>query len=250
MFFGICGAILIGLSLGLFGSGGSIITLPVLIYLFDYDPKSAIAASLGVVAIIALFGALRAWRCKKIELRVAVSVALPGMVGAWLGAYLAQYIDVTWQLLGFVIMVIIAAIRMFNAEDKVENSIRPSQWLVYIIGLMMGVVTGIVGVGGGFVVVPVLVLFIGLPMGTAVGTSLAIVFVNSATGYIGHLLHDSHAGGSPDIGIIVLVAAFGIVGSYLGGKLAGKISQTYMRRGFSVFLLLMAGAVAANIVTS
>ncbi len=249
MILGLCGAMFIGVSLGLFGSGGSIITLPVLIYLFGFDPKTAIAASLGVVSIISLFGASRAYLAKQVDLRVVASLAIPGAIGAWVGAYIAQYLHSDVQLGGFVVMVLIAAYRMYRSGQKPPKARKTrAMWLVTLVGFLMGMVTGIIGVGGGFIVVPVLVLLIRLPMVQAVGTSLSIVFINSLVGFLGHLLHEQHAELAQNYPLILLIAGMGVIGSLLGSKMLKRFKPSHLRKGFAVFLVVMAAVIVRNIV--
>ena len=249
MILALLGALVVGLSLGVFGSGGSILTVPVLLYILHHDDKVAIAESLGIVGGIAAISAVPYAMSKLIEWRSVVLFGAPAMVGTVVGASLAAHVTGAVQLLVFAGVMMVAALKMWRrgtraptASDEQGAAASPARrpWLrICGDGLFVGVLTGFVGVGGGFLIVPALVLLGGLPMRRAVGTSLAIIALKSATGfwkYLGVL----EAGGLEvdwaSIGLFILVGA---VGSFIGRAVNAKINQDALKRGFAVFLVLM-----------
>jgi uncharacterized membrane protein YfcA len=243
------GATLVGFSLGLLGSGGAILTVPILVYLVGHDEKAAIIESLAIVGAIALFGALRANRAKTIDRRSALLLAIPGVLGTTLGAHVAQWITGAVQLLLLAALMLTASALLFRTPRKSNDtqhcpnqprasiSLRDSV-LVALQGVALGFITGLVGVGGGFLIVPVLVLVRRLPMQIAIGTSLAIIAVNCSTGLAKSLLSKS---AEVDWQVVGLFAALGIGGSLLGNVLAQRMNKDVLRRVFAVFLVVMAG---------
>lgn len=251
------GAVLVGVSLGLLGSGGAILTVPILVYLVGHDEKSAIAESLAIVGIIALVGAVRAWRRGQVDVRSLLLLAIPGMVGTTLGAWAAGAVSGAFQLALLGALMLVAALRMLREPragkpgdvrplDPPADPVRPTprQLVAALLpGLGLGFITGLVGVGGGFLIVPVLVLIRRLPMPAAVGTSLAIIAINSGAGFAKYALTPLPAGAAGGVtinaGVIGVFAALGIVGSVLGAALAGRLHARTLRRVFAVFLLVM-----------
>ncbi|MBS0188134.1 MAG: sulfite exporter TauE/SafE family protein [Planctomycetes bacterium] len=251
------GAAAVGLSLGLLGSGGAILTVPILVYLVGHDEKIAIAESLAIVGAISAAGVLRSAFQGRVDFRSAALLAFPGMVGTYLGAHLATWLSGAFQLLMLALLMMGAATLMFrsgNAEDvrraregSQERGMTPRALLTIALqGVALGMVTGLVGVGGGFLIVPVLVLLRQLPMTTAIGTSLAIITVNSSVGFAKYTttlhLHAVPGGAVPAIDwrLVVIFSAVGILGNLLGNALAGKIPQAALKRVFALLLVAMA----------
>lgn len=258
------GAAAVGLSLGLLGSGGAILTVPILVYLVGHDEKIAIAESLAIVGAIAVAGAARAAMQKRVDFRSAALLAFPGIVGTYLGASAAKFIPGAMQLVLLAALMLPASALMFRngrAEDDHRNAKSPasrailsgcaayrrcSLWGVAAQGVGLGLATGLVGVGGGSLIVPVLVLLCRLPMLTAIGTSLAIIAVNSTTGLLQYLAVLAERPDAPgqsaqvNWAIIGIFAAVGIAGSLVGNFLAGRIYQETLKRIFAVFLVVMA----------
>ena len=174
------GAIAIGLSLGLLGSGGSILTVPVLIYLLGQDEKTAIAGSLFIVGSIALAGGLQFLRAGFIQWRSVLLFGVPGMIGTWCGALLATWVPGVVQLALFALVMLAASFLMLRPFDlmRADGAARAA-WKIAGDGLAVGVITGLVGVGGGFLIVPALVLLGGLSMHQAVATSLMVIALKS-----------------------------------------------------------------------
>lgn len=234
------GAILIGVSLGLLGSGGSILTVPVLVYLVGQDEKVAFAGSLAIVGVISLVSALAYARRGQIDWRSVVWFGLPGMVGAVLGAYAARWVPGWVQMLVFAAMMLVAAVLMLRPMSLSEEARTPRPfWKIGTDGLLVGALTGLVGVGGGFLIIPALVLLGGLSMSLAVGTSLMIIAMKSASGFWEylHVLDDLNL--SLDWGLIGLFSLLGVAGGYLGQRLNDKLPQEVLRQVFAVFLLVM-----------
>jgi hypothetical protein len=235
------GAVFIGISLGLLGSGGSILTVPVLVYLVGQDEKIAFASSLAIVGIISFVSAIRYAKQDHVDWRNVVWFGFPGMVGAVAGAYCARFLPSWVQMLVFAILLFIAAVLMFRPV-KLSNELHTPRafWKVASDGVMVGILTGLVGVGGGFLIIPALVLLGGLSMSLAVGTSLVIITMNAASGFWEnlHALDALHL--SLDWGVIALFAVLGIAGGQVGHYLKERLPQQFLRRMFAVFLLLMA----------
>lgn len=288
MLIALFGALAIGLTLGLLGSGGSILTVPVLVYLVDEPEKVAIAESLGIVAMISLVGALPYAFEKKIHWRSVLLFGVPGMAGTYLGAFLSQYMPGSVQLLIFAGVMMVAAVLMMrdkkpgavdsaaspadpsaangaaphaeeHRDDSGEGGIAvaaPAQakvasaasgdapkkrkaWKIMIDGLVVGVLTGLVGVGGGFLIVPALVILGGLSMRIAIGTSLLIIALKSFTGLYKYWDVLGEAGLTLDWQLIGIFGAIGIVGSFVGSRMGAYVPQAKLKRGFAVFLVVM-----------
>ncbi len=233
------GAILIGLALGMLGSGGSILTVPILVYLVGQPDKLAIAESLAIVGLIALVGAIPYALKGQIDWCNVLFFGLPGMAGTYLGAYLSQWVPGVWQLGLFALVLLLAAYMMFRPPGPEAHPQKRSYLKIVLDGLVVGVLTGLVGVGGGFLIVPALVLLGGLPMHLAVGTSLLVVAMKSASGLYKYLHLLPEQGYTVHWDIVLLFAALGIVGSLFGGRLAASIPQLTLRRGFAGFLVVM-----------
>lgn len=245
MIYAIVGAVFVGISLGLFGSGGSILTVPILKYLLHHDDKTAIAESLAIVGGIALVTVIPYAKAKLIEWRLALLFGVPGVIGTYGGAWLSAYVEGFVQLLVFAVVMLGAAFMMWRAKPTPPASSlndsphRTSIFLIAFEGLVIGVVTGFVGVGGGFLIVPALVLLAGLPMRSAIATSLLIIAAKSAVGF-GKYVHvlDGHDS-SIDWSLIAIFISVGAVGSFAGRTLSTRINQHALKRGFALFLVVM-----------
>lgn len=252
------GAAAVGLSLGLLGSGGAILTVPILVYLVGHDEKSAIVESLAIVGAIAVAGVIRAAMQKRVDIRSAALLAVPGIVGTFAGAHAAKFIPGAVQLVLLSALMLTAATLMFRSRpaptaSRAESLPPPAApargplWIIVVQGIGLGLATGLVGVGGGFLIVPLLVLLRKLPMPTAIGTSLAIIAVNSTTGFLKYLsmLGDQPGPSSSalrvDWKITGVFIVIGIAGSLIGNALAARINQATLKRIFAVFLVVMAG---------
>lgn len=238
------GAFAIGLSLGLLGSGGSILTVPVLLYLVGQDEKVAIGGSLFVVGSIAAAGGLQyAWK-RQVDWRSVLWFGVPGMVGTYGGAALGGLVSGTVQLAVFALVMLAAAVLMMRPPRLVDqaregDTVQRSRGKIVLDGLAVGVLTGFVGVGGGFLIVPALVLLGGLPMNLAVGTSLVVIALKSFTGLVKYLDVLDRLGLALDWTVLATVTAVGLVGSFAGRRLGGKIPDAKLRRLFAIFLVLV-----------
>ncbi|MCB1564905.1 MAG: sulfite exporter TauE/SafE family protein [Chitinophagaceae bacterium] len=240
MWVALTGAILIGITLGLLGSGGSILTVPVLVYLVGQPEKLAIAGSLAIVGGIALAGAVPRMLRREVDWRSVVWFGIPGMVGTFAGSTISKYVPGILQLFIFALVMLIAAVLMFRPSRRRPASLAPrARHRIVIDGLAVGVMTGLVGIGGGFLILPALVLLGGLAMHRAVGTSLAIIALNAFSGFAKHASLVAAAGMTLDWKLIGLFIAVGAVGSQIGLRLANRLPQQRLRQVFAVFLVLM-----------
>ncbi|MBW8364078.1 MAG: sulfite exporter TauE/SafE family protein [Rhizobium sp.] len=244
-----------GFVLGLLGSGGSIIALPALVYLLHVEPKSAIAMSLGVVAVTATLAAINHARRGNVDLKVALVFASFGAFGTFTGTRLGVAIPAIVQLSLFALVMYAAAWRMQRkpailpapaagsmlsadgtlAMNGCRHYFSPCMAYIALAGISVGLLTGVVGVGGGFLIVPTLVLLSGIPIKQAVATSLAIVAANSSVGFAGYL-------GSVPISweIMAGFTAVTVLGSFAGARFSSRLSQEGLKRSFAWFLVVVA----------
>lgn len=234
------GAVAIGISLGLLGSGGSILTVPVLVYLIGQDEKVAIAGSLFIVGSIALAGSLQFFRAGLIHWRSVIVFGLPGMAGTWLGAFLAGWVPGTTQLALFAVVMLVASWLMLRPPDLagVGQSTR-AIWKIALDGLIVGIITGLVGVGGGFLIVPALVLLGGLRMRQAVATSLVVIALKSFSGFYKYLDVLAQQNLELDWRTLLIVTGLGMAGSFAGSHFAKRIPQDKLKTAFGYFLIVM-----------
>jgi uncharacterized membrane protein YfcA len=233
------GALAIGLSLGLLGSGGSILTVPVLHYLVGQPERLAIGGSLLVVGSIAAAACVPYARSRQVDRRSVLWFGLPGMAGAWTGATIAAWVPGPVQLATFASVMLLAAWRMLRGGVlKRQDHVAPRAAIVAG-GTGVGLLSGLVGVGGGFLIVPALVLLAGVPMGSAVGTSLAVIAMNSFAGFARYLPVLEAEGLEPDWSILVVIAAVGMLGSLAGHRLGRRLPQSTLRKVFGAFLVVM-----------
>jgi len=235
------GAIAIGLSLGLLGSGGSILTVPVLVYLIGVDEKVAIASSLAIVGVIALVGSVPYARERLVDWRSVVLFGIPGMMGTYAGAWSSVFVDGSVQLAVFAVVMLLASVLMLHPLDCSRRTDRPPRSPAKITadGLLIGWLTGFVGVGGGFLIVPALVLLGGLSIHRAVATSLIIIALKSAVGFAKYVDVLEGEGLILDPAIIAMVSLFGIAGSFIGNYAGKRLSTQWLQRAFGVFLVVM-----------
>ncbi|WP_024850230.1 sulfite exporter TauE/SafE family protein [Hydrogenovibrio kuenenii] len=236
------GALFIGVSLGLLGSGGSILTVPVLVYLVGQEPKVAMAGSLLIVGLISVFSVMTYARHSLIQWRTVMLFGVPGMLGAFIGAWAGHFVSSVFQMLVFSVLLLSASYLMFKPV-KVGDADKPhAERALYKIasdGLLVGMVTGLVGVGGGFLIIPALVLLGGLPMRLAVGTSLAIIAMNSFVGFAEHLRVLDERNLALDWRVLFVFAIIGIAGSWVGKYVSQRVDQEKLKRIFAVFLVLI-----------
>ena len=233
-------SLVIGISLGLLGGGGSILTLPILRYVLGMEAHDAIAVSLLVVGTTSAAAVIPHARKGRVRWRTAIIFGLAGMVGAFGAGRIAHFIPSSVLLGLFGLMMIVTAAAMMRGRKVPAGAptTEPTELPILKVlgeGLVVGAVTGLVGAGGGFLVVPALVLLGGLPMEVAVGTSLVVIAMKSFAGFAGYLGH-----AEIDWEIAGLVTASAVVGSVVGGALADKVSPERLRKGFAWFVIAMA----------
>ncbi len=236
---GLALSVLIGVSLGFFGGGGSILTVPLLVYVFGLEPKTAIASSLLIVAIASASGALQHWRAGHLELKTGLLFGAAGMTGAHLAGRAGAFVDGRLLLLLFAAMMMLTSIAMWRGRRAAAPSAAqraPGRLLAQ--GFGVGLFTGLVGAGGGFLIVPALALWARLPMPAAVGTSLFIIVLNSLAGFSGYATHVR-----VDRVLIAAVSAAAIAGSLIGSRLARRVDPAALRRAFAGFVLTMAAVI-------
>lgn len=235
------GALFIGITMGVLGSGGSILTVPVLTYVVGQETKLAIASSLMIVGIISVFATIPYAKEKLVKWQTVIIFGIPGMAGAVLGAWLAHFVSDALQMFIFSILLLTASYLMFKPFKIVDQEERAERSVLKIAadGLVIGAVTGLVGVGGGFLIIPALILLGGLSMRLAVGTSLVIIAIKSFAGFAGYLSVLDSLELSLDWSIIVIFSSIGVIGGWLGYKISSKLNQEHVQKGFAIFLVLM-----------
>jgi uncharacterized membrane protein YfcA len=230
----------IGFSLGLIGGGGSIITVPVLVYVLGVEAHDAISMSLAVVGATSLVGASLHYRNGCVELKTGLIFGGAGMVGAVVGARFTRLLSSNALMLAFAALMLVVATLMLTRKDQSDEVSQtpegpPSLPKAIGVGMVVGVLTGFLGVGGGFLIVPALVLFAGLDMKDAVGTSLVVIAINCAAGLLGHL-SQAHF----DLKLTGLVALLAVTGTLGGTALSTRVRASSLRNGFAVFVMAVA----------
>ncbi|MFD2093511.1 sulfite exporter TauE/SafE family protein [Blastococcus deserti] len=243
--------LLIGILVGLLGGGGSVLAVPALVYAAGQEPRQAVASSLLVVGITAVVALLPRLRSGQIAWRIAVLFGLAGAATAFAGAAVSRLLadDVVLGL--FAGLMIAAGVRMLLDEPVTGAACATTggrvNWRRCLPrtvagGLVVGFLTGLLGVGGGFLIIPVLAVALGLPMSTAVGTSLVIVAVNAAAGFA------AHAGRTPlDLPVTVVFTGAAVVAALVSGRVAVRVDTERLRRWFAYLVLAVAVAVVLQI---
>ncbi len=225
----------IGLSLGLLGGGGSILTVPALVYLVGQNPHSAVTTSL---AIVGANSALGAWFHKSqgmLNGRVALVFGGAGMLASYLSSGLSSHFSPRSMMVSFAILMLVVGGLMLSPRrpGARRREGNPTGLAVTLTsGASVGLLTGALGVGGGFLIVPALVMFVGLPMYEAIGTSLVIIAANSLAGFLGHI-----KGGACDIPLALVFVAAGLAGTFIGARLAERLAANRLRQGFGIFVI-------------
>ncbi|MDR7328359.1 sulfite exporter TauE/SafE family protein [Corynebacterium guangdongense] len=230
-------SVVVGLSLGLMGGGGSILTVPLLTYVAGMDPKEAIAASLFVVGATSAVSALAHARQGNVRWRTGLTFGAASMVGAFLGGLAGGHIPGMILMVAFAVMMIATAAAMLRGRSNKGGAGEPRKLplgKILLEGLVVGLVTGLVGAGGGFLVVPALALLGGLSMPAAVGTSLVVITMKSFAGLAGYLTTVSL-----DWPLVLGVTAAALVGAVIGARLTSVVPEKALRKGFGVFVLVM-----------
>ncbi len=248
--FGFAATILAGATMGLIGGGGSILTVPILVYLLEIPPVLATGYSLFVVGLSALVGSVNYFKLGLVNLKAGTIFAVPAFVGVFLARkYLVPALPVEIFNLGnlvvgrdlivmgvFATVMILASVSMIRggSESEQEGELQFNYPMIALEGLIVGAVTGFVGAGGGFLIIPALVVLAKLPMKQAVGTSLMIIAVKSLFGFLGDLGNQSI-----DWGFLALFCLLSIIGIYLGTYLSRFVSSAKLKPGFGWFVLIM-----------
>ena len=240
------GALIIGLTLGMLGSGGSAITVPVLVYLVGHGAKESIAESMAIVGLISVIAAIPYARSKQIDWRNVWCFGIPGMVGTFAGAWLGGIASEALQLAVFGVVLVAAAAAMYWPLRQPDKPRHRSLVLVVAEGLAVGTLTGFVGVGGGFLIVPALVVLGGLQMRLAIGTSLVIVAFKAAVGFAKYEQYLLSHNSTVDLKTIVVFVVIGICGSLIGRRVNAVLDQRMLKRVFAAFLVLLGGFVIVN----
>ena len=253
---GYSGALLVGITLGLIGSGGSILSLPIFVYLFGLNPIIASAYSLFTVGITSLIGSIKNIKYKLIDINTVLYFSLSAALSVYITRkYLIELIPdeiisignliITKEkflMLFFSLLIYFAGIAMFKKRiDKRQNLRRKSKYdkvLILVEGAVVGVVTGLVGAGGGFIIIPVLVLFSKLNMKNAIATSLVIISIKSLIGFIGDI--ENH---TIDWEFLITFSLISILGIYIGQAIGLKIDGSKLKKGFGYFIIIVASCV-------
>lgn len=243
MAIGLVLSVLIGLMLGLFGGGGSILAVPILTYVLGIPARSAIASSLLIVGITSGTALIAHVRNRLVMFRAGLPFGLSAMAGAYAGGRIARFVPDSTLLVGFGLMMSVTAIAMLRGRPLARQNEAESGRMSTILlsGLGVGVIAGLLGTGGGFLIVPVLVLLSGMPMHKAVATSLLVISMQSFAGFFGHLEH-----ASIPWRVVLPVTALATVGAVAGGVLARWVRPDSLRRGFASLVLLVSLFVIAH----
>lgn len=258
---GFIASIMIGVSLGLIGGGGSILTVPVLVYLFGVDPLMATAYSLFIVGLSALVGAYPKYKEGMISVKTAVVFGIPAIAAVFVTRKIilpsipdelfsigdTVFTKSLMMMILFAVLMVAASVSMIRDKRKQQTDESDEQKFNYpmilLEGVVVGVLTGLVGAGGGFLIIPALVMLSKLPMKKAVGTSLLIIAAKSLIGFIGDV---SQNGANMDWKLLGIVTALAIGGIFLGNVLSRKIDGNKLKKGFGWFVLVMGVYIILN----
>ncbi len=251
---GYIAAVFIGVVLGMMGGGGSILTVPVLVYLLHLDAITATTYSLFIVGVTSLTGGTRAYIKKQVDFKAVSEFGIPSIFSIFIARHFILpaiperlfsigNIDLTRDTMLMIVfaflMLVASAFMIFNGDENNEQPVlqeRNSKLLPLALwGLAIGLITGLLGAGGGFLIIPSLILFVNLPMKTAIGTSLVIIAINSIFGFLFSLKQTPL-----DWETLLLFTALAIIGIYIGSLLAEKISGKILKKIFGWFVLFMA----------
>ena len=228
----------IGLSLGVFGSGGSVLTLPLLVYLLNQDPKVAVTGSLFIVALISGTTLLVGPSIRLVAWRIALIMAAAGALGSQAGAWLAKGVIGEVQLLVFAALMLLASASLWKKVSGSTGQVNLKK--VFAAGLGAGMLTSFTGAGGGFILLPLLIRYARLDFFHARATSLLLIFSNALFGMSAHLYNQAGLVAELDWLLLILLGAIGVTGSLAGQHWSANWPQQRLRRGFSVLLALIA----------
>lgn len=248
-YIGYLASIIIGLSLGLIGGGGSILTIPILVYLFKINPELATSYSLFIVGLSSLFGCFSHYRMGHLKIKAALYFAVPSVVSiliirevifpkiaSTLFSIASYQVSKDFLIMiVFSVLMILAAVSMIRKNLPEITATNTNYSQLSFIGFIVGIITGFLGAGGGFLIIPALLFFANLPMKQAVGTSLLIIFINSAIGFAG----DVYIGTPINYTFLLTIAAMAFIGILIGTRLSKKIDGTKLKPLFGWFILVM-----------
>ncbi len=224
----------VGIVLGMLGGGGAILTLPMLVYVVGLDPKSAIAASLFVVGATSIVGTTVHARAGAVSWRVGGLFGAAAMAGAYGGGQLAHFVPSAVLLILFGVVMLVTAVAMLRGrtESAELHALRIGRALG--LGAAVGALSGLVGAGGGFLIVPALTLFGGIAMRQAIGTSLLVISLQSFAGFAGHAAH-VHL----EWTLVLAITGTALIGSIIGATVSAKVHPKHLRRGFAWLVIAM-----------
>jgi len=238
--------VLVGLSLGLLGGGGSVLMVPVFVYVAKVPVSEAIAMSLLTVGLSSAAGSAKYFKQGFVNKRLVLLFIVPGIPASLLGARLARSFSPELLLFMFSLLMILISTILFTKPPRKSEAIeavtcRPSLVFSALIGAGIGFLTGLLGVGGGFLIVPAIALMMRCSLYTAIGTSLAVISVNSITGFIGYL---SLMSINLPLTIVFLFSTVG--GALLGSRLSAKVSAAFLQKGFAVLVFIVGCLIAVQ----
>ncbi|MBW7881141.1 MAG: sulfite exporter TauE/SafE family protein [Caldilineaceae bacterium] len=226
----------IGISLGLLGGGGSILTVPALVYVVGQTPQAAVTASLMIVGANSMVGAFMHRSQGTLNWKIALIFGGVGMAAAYLAAGWSKVLPSDALMVLFALLMLAVGLFMILKPTPSAENPQGRGWLMTTIsGVVVGLLTGFLGVGGGFLIVPALVMLVGLPIRQAVGTSLIVIAMNSLAGFLGHL-----QGPPVDLQIVVTFVTAGLTGALVGARLAKLVHPEHLRKGFAFFVIGLA----------
>jgi uncharacterized membrane protein YfcA len=230
--------IAIGLVLGLLGGGGGMVAIPVLIYILHYPFRVAVGSSLALVLFGAIPAILLYWRKRQIDFSAALIMGVGGALGSTLGSRLSAFVPREALLWLLIVLMVLSAWNMLNPKSTVDNGTLPSPpsgrnpWKLVLAGFLVGILTGLVGVGGGFLLVPVLMFLGGFNPRVAIATSLLVIGVNAVFGTAGYLSIIPRS--EPDFLWLVLGC---VLGSIAGFLISFRVSESHLKKGFGLLLI-------------
>ncbi len=233
-----------GVLFGLFGAGGSILLVPILVYVLDFPIKTALGTSLLILMITGFVATLAHARSRNVSWWIGLRWAVLGIVAAYVGGRVAEFIPERVLLTMFATVVVVASLAMIRRRRTLTPSVDPRSipvGKVVAVGVALGLFTGMIGVGGGFLLVPALVLLCGMDVKVAVGTSLLIIAINSLGGFLGFAAHESFPWHTT-----LTISAFNAAGSVVGERLGKRLPGYRLRPAFGIFLLLVGAAMVAQ----